>query len=292
MSEDFEDTITCPFCEDENAYFDGFSYRCSSCEREWSEDELTGDNEVISQQEKALVGNSITLQSLQSLFSPAWKYHKFRNLYKEHGIIEDYQNELEDILENTHSYDAVLAIKKPIEISEKQQGDIVQRVVRNFLESRDELPVIPTLKDWTAYLGAPNELISEILPKEEFFFRQFLPLETDYDDLTILFHNAIKAVYETVVKKDEYLGDELSLKILEQSFTELVVDDKSLDIENSETLAMSIVKEYLNNELNRVKLYKNFMKDKEGIRSFIADSSSRHMTLAETIVEMLKPHFL
>jgi hypothetical protein len=40
-----EDTVTCPECGNENAYFDGVLYKCPDCDHEWSNDGLMIDQE-------------------------------------------------------------------------------------------------------------------------------------------------------------------------------------------------------------------------------------------------------
>ncbi|MDB5288421.1 MAG: PhnA Zinc-Ribbon [Mucilaginibacter sp.] len=30
-----EDTVTCPVCDNESAYFDGVQYTCPDCEHKW-----------------------------------------------------------------------------------------------------------------------------------------------------------------------------------------------------------------------------------------------------------------
>ena len=39
------DTVTCPFCSEENAYFDGSFYTCPDCDSEWDDDGRTNADE-------------------------------------------------------------------------------------------------------------------------------------------------------------------------------------------------------------------------------------------------------
>jgi uncharacterized Zn ribbon protein len=40
-----EDTVTCPKCLDENAYFNGAEYECSNCDYKWNDQQYKIEDE-------------------------------------------------------------------------------------------------------------------------------------------------------------------------------------------------------------------------------------------------------
>ena len=167
MSDYFDDTIQCPKCLNENAYFNGESYECQECNFEWSKeienDDASDDNiennieSNFLYQEKSFIEAKFNTQSLKRLLSPKWKYYKWNELYKECGVEEDYQNELIDTLTKTKDYGNILKIVSTNNLSIERRSEIIKKVLFGYLESRDELPLYPSIKDWALYVNAPEK---------------------------------------------------------------------------------------------------------------------------------------
>lgn len=300
MSDNFDDTIECIQCGNENAYFNGNSYECPECGFEWNGD-LDFDNKFeldedenrrryFKNQEISFIGKTININSVIKLFSPEWKFYKWNELYKETGSEEDYYDELTEVLLDSNNYESILKIKSPKNLTNTKKHEIMTNVVSNYLESRNELPLFPTIQDWSKYINAPEDFINEIIPKKEVNYRQFLPLVSDFEDFTVLFYNKIKKFYEEISNDENEPFDEVSLDDLENIFTSLVHEEKPMIDDDYRLYIANKLKKYCDKEFKIIKRYREDLNKEDSFDKYTSVAKEKHLTLIETIALILKDY--
>ena len=290
MGDGFNGTFECSNCGCEGAYFNGVQYECPDCGREWNADsvierELTDNDRKKSfyfQQELSFFKDKIDEKFLMKLLSPSRKFEKWLELYSEPGISEDYQDELTRTLINTELYSSVLKVHCPEEISEQEKNKIIERSVTQYLESRDCLPVFPTVKDWAEYIGAPEDFIERILPKEGVEFKRFMPFYSD-SDFEIIFHSKLNDFYLDRLKKGNNPEDEFPFHFYERIFTALIEEEKPSFDDNEADTVSYYLKKGLHKEFEVIRKYRNDYKA-SGFAEYKSLAKEKNLSVIETII--------
>jgi hypothetical protein len=297
MCDHFDDTVDCPRCGSENAYFNGVAYECPECDFEWDDETDAADDyfDYLDEKEKEFdrqgrlfVGEKISVKTLKNLFSPDWQFYKRYELFKETGVEEDFYNELLETLAETNRYDALLAVKAP-SIAPERKDSLIRGAVCEYLESRDELPLFPTVQDWSAAIQAPEDFIRKIIPGNGVNFRQFLPLASDPRDLTILFYRKLQTFYDELQESNPELADEISPRGLERLFTALSNGEKP---ERDDVLWLIVdkVNASFADELALIKRYREALHKKGAFATSIREAKAGNLSLIDTIILILKDY--
>lgn len=279
----FNDTVDCPECGDEGAYFNGMTYECPNCGFEWDDelksvlytDDETEIRDNFRKQEVSIVGEKLTVQVIRNLFSPEWKYFKWRKLYKADGLEEDYCNELTDVLIDTCNYHDLISVAEPPGITNERKIELACKVAKEYLESRDELSLCPSVAAWTGKINAPEEFIVKILPKDYVDFKLYLPLFIESDDFTTLFHYKLSGIYKNISETESELMDEISFNDIEDTFTEFVTEEPTGIEHEFSWLLKSRIKEVMEKELSAIKKYRKDLHTKDSFEPFITESKKR-----------------
>jgi hypothetical protein len=300
MSVDFNDTTDCPICGNENAYYNGLNYECPDCGYEWG-DESDEEDYLDEQEQKELrlkkqeiqyVQNGITITSLRKLYSPDWLFYKWDELYAEHehGLEEDYWELVFETIATQNDFSQVRNIEYSKELDEKKKKAIEQRVIKSYLESRDELPLFPTVNDWACYIKAPIEFINQIIPNGHVDFWQFMPLaQMNHDAFATLFNKKLSELYQTMKSGNDELSEEISMKDVEYVFTCIVNDEKPAYPVLDWIIGDKIRKEF-SKELTIIKTYREELNSKKCFEKYILQAKDKNMSLLETIVFILQDY--
>ena len=293
----FADTTICPNCGDENAYHNGLAYECPDCGYEWDSavraqsEDVVGDSceHSYRQQDKARVGRKVDPGSIRRLFSPSYRFGKWHALYRETGLEEDYYNAIVDALLELGNYSAVRDLAPTGERAGQSEAEIFHRALRHYMESRDELPAFPKPEEWAAYIGAPLEVIQDACPAEGVDIQAFLPLQVESEDFTVLFYPRLLAIYEREISQSEEAREALSLRALENLFTELATGESN-DPDDEVWFMRTKLSTQLSGELAAIQVYRDELSS-GAIRTKISEVRALSLSTGEAVATIVGSHF-
>jgi hypothetical protein len=292
----YPDTTICPKCGDENAYFNGATYECPDCGREW-ESSLTTDFEETDddrlerfyrEQDLSRVGSAVDADSIRRLFSPSYQFDKWHALYRESGPEEDYYDAVVDALLDTGRYTDVAEISPAEKLSDVRRSELFHAALRGYIESRDELPAFPRPEDWASYVDGPLEIMREVCPSNGVDVAQFLPLATDPDDFTVLFHRRISAFHGRLMSGSGWHFQDSTLDSVERLFTAIVTGEDHPGDDLSAAIGHLVTSEHPA-ELSAIQSYREDFSTGI-INQKIAKIRSRDRSTGEVVVEVVEPY--
>jgi hypothetical protein len=241
-------------------------------------------------EDKSRVGGTVDTNSIRRLFSPRYRFQKWHELYRESGLEEDYYNAVVDTLLDSGTYQDVLAIDSPEELSALRRSELLRSAIRDYLESRDALPAFPAVEDWASYIDAPQDAIQDALPPNGVDIVQFLPLTMDEEDFTILFHPRISAFYDREQSRTDEPLDDVSVQSLEDFFTELVIGEEQDPRDSQGWFLKKHLAEELSEELKAIQKYRQDLSSGL-IKEKIAEMRPRDLSTGDTVVALVEPYF-
>lgn len=301
----------CPACFNENAYFNGLVNECPDCDSTWSNerssnkgnkfyDEYEEDDEdefkkqSVRTEEVRRAGNKIDRNALKNLFSPDWQYNRALVLYsEENDDVDEYQYAITYSLLEFKKFSEIQTIQPPKNLSEAKVNQLIEKEVKAYLESRDELPLVPSVEDWANYIGAPKSLIEKIIPKPPININQlidFLP-KVDQGDLTPLFRNRISQFHLSLKKKGVSEAKRITVEELEDMFAALA-DNEHINYGYDYPFDFEMGS-YLSKEFNVISKYKKDLNkwDEGSFDKLILDAQEQKLSMGETVVFILENYF-
>lgn len=235
-----------------------------------------------------------TPYTLQRLYSPSKKYADILNLWDDADDLNDEQYFrllICDSLLATKDFDELVSLKIPESISDTREQEIIYEEVEHFFNYCDDLPVFPSADDCLLYLNAPRELIEKYvagyIPQT---ISDLLPRTKD-NELTILFEEKLKQLYEAVKlrNKHAYYLKKINLTDLQLMFS--ILADKR-DVQNDlfdDEILVEEVKTFFSAELAQIHAYETDLNT--NMSKVIESVKNQRLSQVDTVVTILKMYF-
>lgn len=272
----------CDQCGREEIFYDGEQYECANCGMIWMDEDDIGEYNPseyeihekmmkdIEKSEKQMFSQSITKNSLKTLFSPISKFFKNQEMFfDESDPVVHYKYMLaQDMLEN-HSYLSAKKMQSPQGIDAKEKH--FYSFMQEYMSAIDELPYNATPEIWAEYLKIDVEEVNKFFPRGDLNIDDYIAPEWVIDNFSIVFSNKINSIdgdaYEMI---DEPIN-------MDGCFSMYLLDnEKSYGF---------IMKHYLSDELKIAERYIEGYRTKK--TEFLLSAKQNNLSVLETIMQFV-----
>ncbi|MCB0541274.1 MAG: hypothetical protein H6573_31455 [Lewinellaceae bacterium] len=294
--------IECPNCGLENAYFDtideiGTYYFCPDCDNSWCDDRHKIKPEDVDISNKVINKEPISKELISKIYSPRNHYIKMlevcrEDMEEEYGVEEYFGDDISTILLQTPDYLKIKSVNIPKEISKEKSEEIINRNIKLFLESVDELSAFPTIPEWANYINAPEELISQI-------FQDFNPLSsiifmlpsTDDNTLIELFEGRLVEFQSYLLNQNEITPTPNFNQL--KSYFYAVINNDYYYLSYEEEMVVDELRKFLKKELRVISNYKKAIRNikSESFAGLITKCKENNMNKRDAIVYILDNYF-
>lgn len=271
----------CSRCGSDNIILDMLSYKCMNCGNRWFEsgyqptayDLAEVNTDARNDRDKKLFKNYIRRKDVMGMFSPSERF--FKNLefeFLDRTPLTGYRYELGNLLLDGAGFNELKMRKMPDECKESDFNTFI----RDYLSSRDELPFVSTIEDWSRYLNVScNEMADIFIPGSHVGISSYLNHDTElYFAFQIVFSGKVQAFLDGL--------DEGHLDMfIEEVDPELCY----LEYFDGNEAAISYLDKYFPTEINVIKRFIHAVEDKQ--QELFERAISEHLSIIDTMMQFV-----
>ena len=268
----------CSRCGSENIILDMLSYKCMQCGNRWFEsgyqptayDLAEVNRDARNDSDKNRFKTHIRRSDVIGVFSPSERF--FKNLefeFSDRMPLTDYRYELGNLLLDGAGFNELKKCKMPDACKESDFNSFI----RDYLNSRDELPFVSTVEDWSRYLNVSNDGMADIfIPGSHVDISSYLIADTEaFFEFQIVFSGKVGAFLDGL--------DEGHLDMfIEEVDPELCF----LEYFDGNDAAVSYLNRYFPAEINVIKRFTHAVEEKQ--QEFFERAINEHLSIIDTMM--------